>query len=863
MNGEQVLQVSLRAVIKRFLLMFLPLAMLLSGVTLAFYYKDADARRAILDDNEIHRVDAQKEIVDRDFEFVFSDLLVLSTHHALRMLMDTGKPRYREALSKEFLAFARSKHLYDQMRLLDDKGREVISVNSNGGNPYAVPARRLQSKGERYFFQHTFRLGRGEVYISPFELNVEGGEVEQPPKPVIRLGTPVFDSQGQKRGVVMLNYLGTNMLHEIRDASASAPGQVMLLNSAGFWLMGPRPEDEWAFMYEDRQDRTFANAFPNAWPRISAAESGQFVTPKGMFTFTTVYPLVESREPGMGELIKRRERHWKIVSYVPADVLNAETRKVSGRFGLLFIAFMVLGALGSWFVARADVTRRLTEGILRESEERYRRLVESTPSGIVVHREGKIIYINTAAVRMAGATDAREILGKPVLDFVHPDHWEIVKQRIRQTQEEGRSSETLEEKFVRLDGRTIDVEVTAIPFTHQGEPATLVVFQDITLRKQAEEELLRAEKLESLSLLAGGIAHDFNNLLTAVLGNVDLAKMYAAPEGKVYERLTEAEKAIQRVRDLTQQLLTFSKGGAPVKQTASIADLIVDSTRFALRGSNVRCDFFLAEDLWPVEVDPGQISRVIGNLVINAVQAMPGGGTIRLSASNVTSEMERPTVLKEGRYISISVEDQGPGIPSEHLPKIFDPYFTTKPTGSGLGLATSYSIVAKHGGVLTVESEMGVGSTFYIYLPASQKRVSPKRQVEEGILAGQGRVLVVDDDEVVREVACQMLASLGYEAEAVEEGGEAIARYEEARKAGQPYDVVIMDLTVPGGMGGERAIKKLLEIDPDVKAIVSSGYANNPVIANFRQYGFSGVVSKPYRLQELGRALHGVMERPG
>jgi len=398
---------------------------------------------------------------------------------------------------------------------------------------------------------------------------------------------------------------------------------------------------------------------------------------------------------------------------------------------------------------------------------------------------------------------------------------------------------------------------------------------DITERKRMEEELLKAQKLESVGVLAGGIAHDFNNILTAILGNIGLAKMYAEPEGKVHARLAEAEKASLRARDLTQQLLTFSKGGAPVTQTASIGDLVRDSASFAVHGSPVRLEFSIPPDdpsatdrtfasrqtLWPVEVDEGQISRVVNNLVINAVQAMPEGGAIRIRAENVTVEAKQVPALEAGRYVKVSIEDPGIGIPGEQLPKIFDPYFTTKEGGSGLGLAASYAIVKKHKGLLTVESELGVGTTFRIYLPASGKEVRARAETGSLPPTGTGRVLVMDDEEVVREVAAQMLSHLGYEADSAGDGAEAIELYVDAKESGRPYAVVIMDLTVVGGMGGKEAIRRLRVIDPEVKAIVSSGYANDPVMASFEAYGFNGVVAKPFRIQELSETLHGAITK--
>jgi PAS domain S-box-containing protein len=393
----------------------------------------------------------------------------------------------------------------------------------------------------------------------------------------------------------------------------------------------------------------------------------------------------------------------------------------------------------------------------------------------------------------------------------------------------------------------------------------VLVFRDITEQRKMEQELQKIQKLESIGILAGGIAHDFNNILTAILGNISLAKMEANPGDEIYERLVEAEKASLQAKNLTQQLLTFSKGGAPIKKTESITEVIKDSAEFALRGSNVKCEFFLPNDIWPVEVDKGQISQVINNLIINADQAMPGGGIIKVRVENlvVTSpplegqgwvSAEHAIPLKDGKYVKIEIEDEGIGIPKEYLPKIFDPYFTTKQKGSGLGLATSYSIIKRHDGYIAVESELGVGTTFYIYLPASSKQILTERPI-----LGKGRILVMDDEKVVRDVTGILLKHIGYDVEFAKDGVEAIELYKKAEESKQPFDAVIVDLTVQGGMGGEQMIKKLLEIDPNVKAIVSSGYSTDAIMSNFKQYGFSGVVAKPYRIAELSETLYKVI----
>jgi CheY-like chemotaxis protein len=342
--------------------------------------------------------------------------------------------------------------------------------------------------------------------------------------------------------------------------------------------------------------------------------------------------------------------------------------------------------------------------------------------------------------------------------------------------------------------------------------------------------------------------------------------MRTDPESDTAEILMEAEKACARAADLTRQLLTFAKGGAPVRKTASLGEMIRECCEFSLRGSNVRCEFSVADDLWTVEIDVGQMSQVIQNLVINADQAMPEGGVIRVSAGNLVLDAENRPLglpLDDGRYVKVSVADRGTGISKEHLSKIFDPYFSTKHKGSGLGLAISYSIVKSHDGYLGAASELGEGTTFEIYLPASEVSVRPEEKKEQKLLAGEGRVLLMDDEEQLRKSAGRILNKLGYEVEFAGHGEEAIEIYQKAQASGKPFDAVILDLTVPGGMGGKETIKKLIELDPEVKAVVSSGYSNDPVMAEFKEYGFQGVLVKPYKIEELGELLHKLIGEKG
>jgi PAS domain S-box-containing protein len=516
----------------------------------------------------------------------------------------------------------------------------------------------------------------------------------------------------------------------------------------------------------------------------------------------------------------------------------------------------IIGSLSSG----EDITARTdAEEALRESEEKYRDLFENANDAIfIVDADQNYIDVNRKAVELFGYS-REELLSMNILDIIPPEQIPVSDKEFKKLKNM-ESYDKFVGKLRTIDGRWLDVEVSSSPIIRGGKViGSRDIVRDITDRKKWEAELLKREKLESLGVLAGGIAHDFNNLLTGILGNISLAKMHAEPASTVFSRLAEAEKAALRTRDLTRQLLTFSRGGAPVKEVVNIGELIKETASFSLSGSDVKCIFKIADHLWHAEVDSGQISQVINNLVMNADQAMPEGGTISILCDNVTIEPDNALLLRAGKYVKLVIHDTGTGIREEHLNKIFDPYFTTKQKGSGLGLASAYSIVQRHNGRMTVESVLGSGTTFYVYLPAAQSENTEKHAESEMLMMGKGRILVVDDEAIVREVAGEMLKTMGYVVVCAKDGNEAVNVYIQARQAAEPFHAVIMDLTMPGGMGGRETMQKLREIDPDVKTIVSSGYSHDHVISNFREFGFVGVVSKPYKPSELGKTLHQVL----
>jgi PAS domain S-box-containing protein len=508
--------------------------------------------------------------------------------------------------------------------------------------------------------------------------------------------------------------------------------------------------------------------------------------------------------------------------------------------------------------------RKKAEDALAAESERLAVTLRSIGEGVIAtDREGKIALINKAGERLTGWMQ-EEAIRKPLEEVlpVISEETRVPRNPVEKIIETMDIADLVDDTLlIARDGREIAIACNGAPIFDMESKivGVILVFQDVTERRKAEQELLKAQKLESVGLLAGGIAHDFNNILTGILGNVTLAKIDPASEGEMFKRLEEAEKACLRAKALTRQLLTFSKGGELVKKTISASQLIEEATAFAMSGSNVKCENLISHDLCPVEADEDQTNQVISNLLINADQAMPEGGTVEVHAENVIVEANDPPSLTAGKYVKISIKDQGVGIPEQHLSRIFDPYFTTKQKGNGLGLASVYSIIKKHGGDIGVESEAGVGSTFTFYLPAAEGKIETAKKEITELVRGEGKILLMDDEEMVLKVVGQMLSRLGYEAEFSRDGDEAVKLYRKAKESGDPFAAVIMDLTIPGGIGGKEAIGKVLEIDPNVKAIVSSGYSIDPIMADYRKHGFSGVIVKPVQMKELSDTLQNVI----
>jgi|GEM_PF-6661222 len=517
-----------------------------------------------------------------------------------------------------------------------------------------------------------------------------------------------------------------------------------------------------------------------------------------------------------------------------------------------------------------DVTRdHLSQETIRRQKELLDTIIDNLPVGIFVKDAGddyRFTLWNRQMERIIGFR-ADEVISHNDFELIDPDLARKYRFDDERVIANGAVMDIPEEPASR-EHENIIVHTIKLPVKDtEGNPRLLLgILEDITDRKKLEEERMKLLKLESLGVLAGGIAHDFNNILMSLLGNLGMLKMNLKPPDENRAFVDEAERAVIRAKSLTMQLLTFAKGGAPIKETASIEEIVRDSATFVLRGSNVQCSFQFSADLWSVEVDKGQISQVVQNIVINADNAMPGGGLITITATNevlprglgeLTGKKEDYTGPK--RMVRIHFTDSGHGIPEKYLHRIFDPYFSTKQAGHGLGLAVVHSIVSKHGGHISVKSEADKGSTFTIWLPASVKAMKQTNE-QESFVRGNGRILVLDDDRNIRVMIEKLLPKLGYETTTASSGEKAVELYRQAMEEGRPYNLALLDLTVPGGMGGVLVLEQIRAFDPNVKAVASSGYANDQVMTDPARFGFVDVLVKPFDLIRLSHIMHKVVE---
>lgn len=567
-------------------------------------------------------------------------------------------------------------------------------------------------------------------------------------------------------------------------------------------------------------------------------------------------------DPAVHSQIRNR---WITVRYEHGIKMETVVWAVSAGLSISALLFAVF-YLWNRRLEKEIGQRIKAENSLRLSEEKFRLVFETSPDAIVLSRlsDGMFMEVNKGFARMTGYK-REETLGKTAIDL---DIWKENSERhalVDRLKQEG-SVVNFQCRFNRKDKKVCIGLMSAVQLTIQGESVILSITRDITEREMMQKEIEQAGKLKSIGILAGGIAHDFNNYLMGIINNIHLIKMNIDDDAKAVRFIENAEKSVKKATGLTQHLLTFSKGGLPDKAVITIETDIIETATFNLSGSNVKAAFNFEKDLWPVKADRDQISRVVSNLVINAREAMADGGRLTISAENMEKNPhDAVSAIPPGSYVKVSFEDEGPGIGKEHIRHIFDPFFTTKPSGNGLGLAIAYSIIKHHSGLITVSSGNQKGTVFCVYLPALPGPL-PEKPAKSNLRTESrpvvpGKIMVMDDDAEIREGTRTILEGYGVAVETFRDGKTAVEAYDNAFKSAEPFELVIMDLTIPGGMGGKEAVKQILSIDPAACVIVSSGYSSDPVMADFKTYGFAGKIKKPYAVKELMALISSVQKR--
>ncbi len=541
----------------------------------------------------------------------------------------------------------------------------------------------------------------------------------------------------------------------------------------------------------------------------------------------------------------------KDIKEKPANIETRWKKKDGSIINVLIRDTLINPGIDSTIIFTAiNITER------RQHEEQIRLLssiADIAPACIFVHEmDGKMLYANEKALKTFGYT-RDEFMSLILPGLIAPGTKVSGPMRRQKLLEKGEAVFELDHRH--KDGTFFPMHVNTRIIEWGDRKVTLSVSSDLTERKLIEEYVSRTQKLESLGVLAGGIAHDFNNLLGVIFGYLNLAMMTSS-DNEVTGYLERALSGFNRAKNLTRQLLTFSKGGTPVTKTSSLVPLLKESTRFALSGSNIKSRFKIPQDLWLCDVDENQISQLIDNIIINAKQAMLSGGIITVSAKNITLNADENPSLNKGNYVKISIKDTGTGIPADILPCIFDPFFTTKQKGNGLGLATAYSIIKKHNGDIFVESEVDKGSTFHVLIPASIKQNSTDAREGREEHVGSGNILVMDDEASIRHVIREMLKAMGYNVILASDGNEALHMFREVINSNNRFDFVLLDLTIPGGMGGEKTVKELKKLDNGLAAIAMSGYSDDPVMSDPAKYGFIDKISKPFIKSDLADVLN-------
>ncbi len=860
-------------IVRSFLLLFLPLILFFGSLTLLQYYKDVQTEQVTVEKSEFYIINSQLELVGSNFSSIITDLEFLTAQNEVTTYIEDPTSSHEQILTQELYTFCKIKTIYNQIQFLDMKGMELINIKHINGAPHILPKENLHNQAWKILFAETKKLSQGEVYVSPFDLSIEAPNAEEDAfRSIISFSTPVFDSTNTMQGILVVNYLGSYLIQGLESASTNSPGVNIIISSDGYFLNSPNKSESWQKSFPQQEETNIYSYLPDEWNTIRSKESGQFRTSNGLITFSTIYPVragIQKADNSVASSIQTNQRGylWKAVSFIPAEVLAAWPEMILGRILLIYTVLVIIISICALLVAKISLKNKKAEEARRESEEELRAINEAAANAIIVIDNNKnVLHWNPAAEKLFQYT-AEEVMEKPVTSIIspptHQSTFTKISKQFKMPGQDNMETNTIELFGYKKDGTEFPVEVSFSAFKSQDQWHTVGIIRDISARKNMESEVLKAQKFESLGALSSGIANDFNNLLTAILGNIILLEKVPGNIQENLELLQNAKKASRQAKALSQQLLTFSKGGNPVRKVTTIQSLVRESVDFALYGSSLTCNLETPEDLWLVDIDRAQIGQVIQNITLNARQALTDfNGIIDITCRNISSSDHSalPDYLK-GKYIEITISDTGRGIPKNYLTTIFEPYFTTKEHGSGLGLTIACSIIQKHDGYITIHSEIDKGSTFTFYIPAAVDQHLVSNENRNNTKESSYKILVVDSETMLLNIAERMLTHLGHVCFCAQSGVEAIAMYKQHWKTGSPIQGVILDLTLTeDGMGGKETAGALFDINADARIIVSSGYSNDPVMVDYDEFGFCAAIAKPFDLDELSEAIDSVLQ---
>ncbi|WP_306590021.1 ATP-binding protein [Geothrix sp. 21YS21S-4] len=835
----------------RLLSLFLPLAVVVTAAAWAGYRAETLRRHASHESRERSRVEAGVVSLGSSLESIRGDLRYLIAQLRLRHAVEAPGAEALERMAQDWVGFSRAKPVYDQIRWLDETGMERIRINQGGGTPVIVPQSQLQNKADRYYFVEAQALKEEGIYVSPLDLNVENGQIERPLKPTIRVASPVRDSQGRRRGIVILNYRGDTLLSLYAKATGNHLNRAWLTNTYGYWLKATNPEEEWGFQL-GRPDLSVARRHPDAWERILTEEQGQFPTPEGLWTFRTVVPFRDQADAGPAPF---GVPTWKSISLLPHANYNGGLAGLATVLKVSVATILLLWFLGCWRLVRAQIaeekvrtgledliaerTRDLDEknhalaASLKESQRLGTALHQAAESVLITDAGGTIQYVNPAFTAVTGyefeeavgaAAGALLRSGKHDADFYEAIRTAVAAGKIWKGRVINR----------RKDGRLITEDTTISPVVDASGAIreSVTVSQDITAELERESQYRQAQKMDAVGRLAGGVAHDFNNLLIPILVNSDLLLQRPDPDPQLTLLAAQISEAAGRAKRIVQQLLAFSRKQTLVLEPTDLNQVVVHFNQLLTRilHENVEVHTVLAEHLPLVRADAGQIEQIIMNLAINAQDAMPHGG--RLTFSTEMAELDEAYVqthpgVAPGSYAMLAVSDTGHGMAPETFEKIFEPFFTTKDKskGTGLGLSTVFGIVQQHRGSIWVYSEPHHGTVFKIYLPLAKDLTLPVAAppAEPERVRGTETILIVEDDTAVRDLATRILRQQGYTALAARDGQEAL---ELLAGEGASSRLMVVDVILPGMNGRDLYALAATRI-PGLRVLYMSGYTDN------------------------------------